>query len=376
VYVNREGVELAEETRRRKADHIKIALNQNVQARQVTTGLEDVCLVHKALPEIDKKKVDLSTMVFGHKFAAPLIVGAITGGTEEALKINSRIAETVEELGLGMGVGSQRAAIENKRLEKTFTIARKKAPTAFLIANIGGIQLVNGYGLKDVKKAIEMIEADAIAIHLNALQEAVQPEGQTNFTGVLEKIREITSEIDTPVIAKETGAGISAEEAREFEDAGVKAIDVGGAGGTSFAAVEYYRARAQENSVQHNLGNTFWDWGIPTAASIVEASVTTKICIIGSGGIRNGIDVAKALTLGASLTSSAYSVLKAANKNMSETRAALSLLIDELRNTMFLVGANSVDELKKTHAVIMGRTAEWLNARGFNVSAKAQRRMD
>ncbi|HXX86960.1 MAG TPA: type 2 isopentenyl-diphosphate Delta-isomerase [Candidatus Acidoferrum sp.] len=367
---------MTEETIRRKADHIRIALNQNVQARQVTTGLEDVYLIHKALPEIDKRKIDLSTTVFGHEFAAPLIVGAITGGTEKAMRINAALAEAVEELGLGMGVGSQRVAIEDRRLERTFTITRKKAPTAFLIANIGGIQLVNGYGSKDVKKAMEMIEADAIAIHLNALQEVVQPEGQTNFKGVLKKIGEITSEIDKPVIAKETGAGISAEDARKLENAGVKGIDVGGAGGTSFAAVEYYREQGQQKDFQRRLGDTFWDWGIPMAASIVETSLKTKVCIIGSGGIRNGLDMAKALTLGANLTSLSYPMLKAANKNLNETRAALSVLTDELRNTMFLVGADSVEELRKAPAVIMGKTAQWLTTRGFNVSAKAQGRLD
>jgi isopentenyl-diphosphate delta-isomerase len=374
MHVNREGIGLAEETARRKADHVRIALRQDVQARLVTTGLEDVHLIHKTLPEADKKRVNLSTTVFNHKFAAPLIVGAITGGTQEASKINSTIAEAVEELGLGMGVGSQRVAVEDGKLEKTFAIARKKAPTAFLIANIGAVQLVNGYGLKEMRKAIEMIDADAIAIHLNALQEAVQPEGQTNFKGVLEKIHEIACEIDKPVIAKETGAGIASEEAKTLEDAGVKGIDVGGAGGTSFAAVEYYRAKEHQNDFQRRLGDTFWDWGIPTAASIVEASMTTKICIIGSGGIRTGIDIAKALTLGGSLTSSSHPLLKAAVKNVDKTIDALSLLIEELRNTMFLVGANSVQQLKKSPVVITGRTAEWLSARGFNVSTKAQGR--
>ncbi|MCK4482646.1 alpha-hydroxy-acid oxidizing protein, partial [Candidatus Bathyarchaeota archaeon] len=193
---------MTEETRKRKSDHIRISLNQNVQARRATAGFEDVYLVHKALPEINKQQIDLSITVFNHTFAAPLIAGAITGGTLEAKKINATIAEAVEELGLGMGIGSQRAAIEDKKLEKTFTVARKKAPTAFLIANLGGVQLVNGYGLKEAKKAIEMIEADAIAIHLNPLQEAVQPEGQTNFQGILKKIGEISGELDKPVIVK------------------------------------------------------------------------------------------------------------------------------------------------------------------------------
>ncbi|HVP93059.1 MAG TPA: alpha-hydroxy-acid oxidizing protein, partial [Acidobacteriota bacterium] len=204
---------MAIETRKRKAEHLRISLKRDVQARQATTGFEDIHFIHRALPEVDKQEIDLSTTVFAHKFSAPLIVGAITGGTLEATKINSAVAEAVEELGLGMGVGSQRAAIEDKRLEKTFVIARKKAPTAFLVANIGGVQLVNGYGVREVKKAIEMIEADAIAVHLNSLQEVVQPEGQTNFKGILGKIGEFAKELDKPIIVKETGAGIAWEEA-------------------------------------------------------------------------------------------------------------------------------------------------------------------
>ena len=233
---------MAQETGKRKADHIRICLEKKAQARKATAGFEDIQLVHRALPEIDRQKINISTSFLGKKLSAPLIVGAMTGGTEEATKINASIAEAVEKLGLGMGLGSQRAAIEDQKLEKTYEIARKKAPTAFLIANIGGVQLVHGYGLKEVKKAIEMIDADALAIHLNALQEAIQPEGQTNFKGILAKITEIAGELDKPVIVKETGCGISAEDAKALEAAGVKAIDVGGVGGTSFAAVEYYRS--------------------------------------------------------------------------------------------------------------------------------------
>jgi isopentenyl-diphosphate delta-isomerase len=364
---------LAEETKKRKADHMRISLNRNVQARQATTGLEDIHFVHRALPEIDKKKIELSTTVFGHKFAAPLIVGAITGGTLEASKINATIAEAVEELGLGMGVGSQRAAIEDKKLEKTFALVRKKAPTAFLIANIGGVQLVNGYGLKEVQKAIEMIEADAIAIHLNPLQEAVQPEGQTNFEGVLEKINEIAKDVDKPIIAKETGAGIAAEEARKLEEVGIKGIDVSGVGGTSFAAVEYYRARGHENSFQRRLGDVFWDWGIPTAVSIVEVFQTINVPVIASGGVRNGVDVAKAVALGASLASFSQPMLQAAVKGVKETKATLSLMIDELRNAMFLTRAESVQSLRKTPIVVTGKTAEWLRTRGFDVDSYARR---
>jgi isopentenyl-diphosphate delta-isomerase len=365
---------LAKETTKRKAEHIRISLNQHVQTRRTTTGFEDVHFIHRALPEIDKQKIDLSTKIFNHNFAAPIIVGAITGGTPEAAKINATIAEAVEELGLGMGVGSQRAAIEDEKLEKTFAIARKKAPKAFLIANIGGVQLAQGYGLKEVKKAIEMIDADAIAIHLNPLQEAIQPEGQTNFKGILEKIGEIAEEIDKPIIAKETGAGIAAEEAKKLEAAGVKGIDVSGAGGTSFAAVEYYRAKDLGDNVQRRLGYVFWDWGISTAVSIVEVSQTVSIPVIASGGIRNGLDVAKALALGGSLTSLSQPILRAAFKGVKETVRVLSLLIDELRNGMFLVGADSVKALRETPIVITGKTAEWLKARGFNAESYARRR--
>ena len=364
---------MAEETKKRKGDHIRICLNQKAQAREATTGFEDIYFVHKALPEIDKEKIDLSTTVFDHKFSAPLIVGAITGGTAEATKINATIAEAIQELGLGMGVGSQRAAIENKKLEKTFAIARKKAPTAFLIANVGGVQLVHGYGLKEVKKAIKMIDADAVAIHLNPLQEAVQPEGQTNFKGILEKIGEIAEELDKPVIAKETGAGIAAEEAKKLATAGVKGIDVGGAGGTSFAAVEYYRAKGPHNSFQRLLGDVFWDWGIPTAVSVAEVAQTVNIPIIASGGIRDGTDTAKALALNASLTSLSQPVLQSAVKGVKEIENTLSLLIEELRNTMFLVGAEKVEHLAKAPIVVTGKTAEWLKTRGFNIENYARR---
>ena len=348
-------------------------MNQNVQARNVTTGFEDTSFIHRALPEIDREKIDLTTRVFGHKFAAPLLVGAITGGTQMATKINATIAEAVEQLGLGMGVGSQRAALEDKKVEETFAIARKKAPKAFLIANIGGVQLKNGYGVQEIQKVVDMIDADAVAIHLNALQETAQPEGQTNFSNVLQKIREVAEEIDKPVIAKETGAGIAFEEARRLEAANVKGIDVSGAGGTSFAAVEYYRAKEREDNVQRRLGDMFWDWGIPTAASIVEAAQATYVPIIGSGGIRSGVDVAKALALGASLASFSQPILRSAVKGVKETFRILSILIDELRNVMFLVGADSVQTLRKTPIVIRGETSEWLRTRGFEVESYAQR---
>ena len=208
---------------------------------------------------------------------------------------------------------------KTKTSKKPTQSPAKKHPHAFLIANIGGVQLVHGYGVKEVKKIVEMIDADAVAVHLNALQEAVQPEGQTNFKGVLAKIAEIASALDKPVIVKETGAGISAEDAKALEDAGVKAIDVGGVGGTSFAAVEYYRSSGKKDGVQHFLGEAFWDWGIPTAVSLIETAQTVKLPIIASGGLRSGTDIAKALALNASLASISQPILQTAVKGAKET---------------------------------------------------------
>jgi len=361
---------MAESTGKRKVDHIRICLEQKAQAKNVTAGFEDVSLVHRALPEINKSKINLSTTFLGKKFKAPIIVGAMTGGAEEATAINASIAEAVEKLGLGMGLGSQRAAIENKSLEKTYRVARDKAPNAFLIANVGGVQLVHGYGVKEVKKIVEMIDADAVAIHLNALQEAVQPEGQTNFQGVLAKISEIAGAIKVPVIVKETGAGISAEDAKALEKAGVKAIDVGGVGGTSFAAVEFYRSTKQKDVY---LGEAFWDWGIPTSVSLVENSQTVKLPLIASGGIRSGTDIAKALALGANLAAVSQPILETAVKGAKETEEKLSCLIEELRNVLFLVGAEKLNDLAKSPVVITGKTAQWLQARGFNLGTYAKR---
>jgi isopentenyl-diphosphate delta-isomerase len=364
---------MAETTGKRKDDHIRICLDEKAQAKNATAGFEDIQLVHRALPEINRQTINLSTTFLGKKFKAPIIVGAMTGGTKKATQINGAIAEAVENLGLGMGVGSQRAAVEDQKLAQTYKIAREKAPTAFLIANIGGVQLVHGYGVKEVKKVVEMIDADAVAVHLNALQEAVQPEGQTNFKGVLAKISEIAATLDKPVIVKETGAGISAEDAKALEDAGVKAIDIGGVGGTSFAAVEYYRSSTEKDAVQHFLGEAFWDWGIATAVSLIETAQTVKLPIIASGGLRSGTDIAKALALNASLASISQPILQTAVKGTVETEEKLKCLIEELRNAMFLVGAETLGDLAYTPVVITGKTAQWLHARGFNLQKYAKR---
>lgn len=364
---------MAEATGKRKIEHIRICLDDKAQAKKATAGFQDIQLVHRALPETDKSKIKLATTFLGKKFSAPIIVGAMTGGTEEAIQINTSIAEAVEKLGLGMGLGSQRAAIENSSLERTYRVAREKAPHAFLIANVGGVQLVHGYGVKEVKKIVEMIDADAVAVHLNALQEAVQPEGQTNFKGVLAKIAEVAGAIDQPVIVKETGAGISAEDAKALEKAGVKAIDIGGVGGTSFAAVEYHRTSKKTGETQHYIGEALWDWGIPTAVSLIETAQSVKLPIIAAGGIRSGTDIAKALALNADLASIVQPILQTAVKGTTETEQKLQCLIEELRNVMFLTGAEKISDLANTPVVITGKTAEWLTARGFNLQKYAKR---
>jgi isopentenyl-diphosphate delta-isomerase len=358
----------------RKADHIEVCLKENVQSRKVTTGFEDVNLVHRALPEIEREEVDISTTVFGYKFSAPIFVGAMTGGTAKATKINAAIAEAVEELNLGMGVGSQRIAIDNPKVEHSFSIVREKAPTAFIIANIGAPQLVSKYGVKEAKKAVEMVQANVLAIHLNALQEAVQPEGDTNYSGLLHKISELTQELDVPVIVKETGAGIASEDAKLLAKTDIAGIDVAGAGGTSWAAVEYYRAKARQDDFSQRLGETFWDWGISTAASIVEAVQSINVPVIASGGIRNGIDVTKALALGSSLASASYPFLQPATKSSEDVKKAIQHLVEEVRNAMFLVGADSIKELQKVPVVLTGKTAEWLKLRGFPPEVYARRK--
>jgi len=358
----------------RKADHIEVCLKEDVQSKKVSTGFEEIHLVHRAIPEIEREEVDLSTTVFGYKFSAPVFVGAMTGGTAKAMKINAAIAKAVEKLGLGMGVGSQRIAIDNPKVAHSFSVVRDKAPTAFILANIGGPQLAGKYGVKEAKKAVEMVKANALAIHLNALQEAVQTEGDTNYSGLLQKIGEVAQALDVPVVVKETGAGICKEDAAMLAAEGVAGIDVSGVGGTSWAAVEYYRAKVRKDGFSQRLGENFWDWGIPTAASLVEAVQTVDVPIIASGGIRNGMDVTKALALGASLASATYPFLGPATIGSEDVKKALQLMVGEVRNAMFLVGANSIQKLQKVPVVLTGIIAEWLEARGFQPEDYARRK--
>lgn len=354
-------------TKERKLDHIKISLGRRVES-EVNTGFEDVFLVHRSLPEIDKREIDLSANFLGRKISAPIIIAGMTGGHEKAKRINQNLALAAQELGIPMGVGSQRAAIENPKLAHTYAIAREVAPDTFLIANLGAVQFCKGYGAEEAKKAVEMISANALAVHLNPLQEAVQPEGDVNFKGALEKISEICKS-STPVIAKETGAGIAGEEALALEKAGVAAIDVGGLGGTSFAAVEHYRWKAKSS-----VAKSFWNWGVPTTISTIECAESVKIPVIATGGIRSGIDAAKALALGASACGIALPLLSKAVESYRAVVEELERIAEELRVAMFLVGARNVEELRNCDAVITGRTKEWLESRGIDCTKFARRR--
>ena len=355
---------MARETTERKKSHITIALNRDVQAH-VSTGFDDVSLVHNALPELDREEIDLSCDLFGHRLGAPVIIESMTGGTPIAAKINGTLGRIAEELQIPMGVGSQRAAIDDSELAYTFKVARENAPSALLLANLGCPQIIREDGIERAIAAVEMIKADALLIHLNALQESVQYEGQTRFRGALGRIRELSSKLDVPVLVKETGAGVSRGTAISVERAGVKGIDVAGLGGTSWAAVEYHRAREKRRARQARLGLAFWDWGIPTAASIVEVARSTKVKLIASGGVRNGLHIAKAIALGAHYGGVAMPLLKSLSRGRNETKENLLSVIDELRTAMFLTGSRNLEQLHKCPVAVTGKTREWLVARGL-----------
>jgi isopentenyl-diphosphate delta-isomerase len=364
-------------TESRKLEHIRICLEREIEST-VSTGFDDITLVHNAVPEINLDDVNVETQFLGHQLKAPLIVTAMTGGHQEALPINKHIAQAVEALGLAMGVGSQRAAVEDASLADSFTVTRENAPNAFLIGNIGAPQLSLGWGVEEVKTAIEMIKADAMAIHFNAAQEAVQPEGEATFAGVLQALKTLITNVSTPFIAKETGAGLSQSAATVLANAGVKALDVAGLGGTSWPAVEVERAKP-EDAMKATLGRWFTNWGIPTAVATFEVaySVKKRIPVIASGGIRTGIDVAKAIAIGADFAGVALPVLSPAILDAKAVQLFLESLIHGLKAAMFLVGASNLKELSQAPLVVTGPTREWLEYRVYEdlIEFKADRRI-
>ncbi len=331
---------------RRKEEGIDVVLNRKVQAKDVTTLLECVHLIHCALPEMDMSDVDLSTKFLGKKLLAPVVVDSMTGGAPRAEEINGTLAEVAERMGFAMGLGSQRAGLLSESMARTYSIARKKAPSAFLFANIGGAQLARGFPVKDAEKLVSMIEADALAVHLNPLQEVIQPEGEAAFKGVLASIRKLCQELSVPVMVKEVGAGISREVARELEGAGVKAINISGAGGTSWAGVETFRAIEKKVLGKASLGSLFWDWGIPTAAALVEVRDAVHVPLMASGGLRNGLEVAKCISLGADVCGMARPMLESASRGTRALEGFAEQTLLELRTSMFVTGARTVSELK------------------------------
>ncbi|MFQ5710206.1 MAG: type 2 isopentenyl-diphosphate Delta-isomerase [Candidatus Geothermarchaeales archaeon] len=351
---------------RRKLEHLKICLEKDVQAKNISTGFEDIHLIHKALPEIDFDEISTSTRFLDHGFKAPILIDAMTGGFEEAGKINAALAEAAERLGIGVVAGSQRIALKNEGAVESFRVLRENAPTAFVAANIGCQQLRGEDKLEVAFRCVEMIDADALAIHLNPLQEVLQLEGETRFEGCLRDLGEVARAISKPVIIKETGAGISGSIARSLRDSGVQAINVSGAGGTSWAAIEHYRSLSAGRKMMAEAGESFRDWGIPTAVCVFEASRCVDLPIVASGGLRSGLDIAKSMALGASLSAMAAPLLPSASEGIEAVLEKLEKMIYELRAAMFLTGSRNLDELKLAEYVVTGRLLQWLKMLGFN----------
>src|SRR6185503_3195066 len=331
----------------RKADHIKINLEKDVRS-VLTTGLEKYRFTHEALPELDLERVDTSLNLFSKPLAAPILISSMTGGTAEAETINLRLAESAQECKVAMGVGSQRAAIEHPDQAKTFQV-RRVAPDIVLFANLGAVQLNYGYGVDECRKAVDMIHADALTLHFNPLQEAVQDAGDTNFANLSKKIEEVCKKIEVPVIAKEVGWGISERTAKLLADCGVSAIDVAGAGGTSWSQVEMHRA---PDEFTRELAATFVGWGIPTADSILNVKkAAPDMTVFASGGIKDGLDIAKCIALGATLGGMASQFLKAAAVSTEKAVEMMKLTKRQIEVTMFAAGVGAFEGLRAERLV-------------------------
>jgi isopentenyl-diphosphate Delta-isomerase len=323
----------------RKADHIRLALDPAMQPHK--NYFDDYCFEHQALPELNYDAIDLSCSFLGRDLTAPLLISCMTGGTPEAARINRNLALAAEAMGIAVGVGSQRKALEDASTVGDFRI-RPYAPSVPILANLGAVQLNYGYGLDHCRRAVSMIEADALVLHLNPLQEVIQPEGQRNFAGLLDKIGHIAANLEVPLIIKEVGCGISRAVAEKLSGVGVRVVDTAGAGGTSWARIEAERAQ------EAGLGDLFANWGIPTPVAIQRLRGIPGLTIIGSGGIRHGIDAAKALAAGADLVGMAYRFLRAANDSSEAVVEKVRRVTEELRMSMFCVGAGSLEALRET----------------------------
>jgi len=319
----------------RKSDHIRINLEEDIHSG-ITTGLERYRFTHEALPEIALSDVNLGLPLFGKQLSAPILISSMTGGTEQATTINRRLAQAAQETGIAMGVGSQRAALEDAAQIPSFKICRDVAPNILLFANLGAVQLNYNYGLDECQRAVEMISADALILHLNPLQEALQVGGDTNFAGLAKKIEEISNKLEVPLIIKEVGWGISERSARVLADCGVDAIDVAGAGGTSWSQVEMHRA---PNEFTRQLAESFIDWGINTADSILNVKkVAPDMTIFASGGLKNGVDIAKSIALGATLGGMTNPFLKAAMESAKKVIDVIELTKKQMQIVFFAAG--------------------------------------
>lgn len=370
---------MADQVKQRKAEHIQIALKQDLSAPQ-SAGWQDIHLVHQALPEVDLDTIDMSVSFLGSHLRYPFLISAMTGGHADALVINRTLAQAAEKYGIALGVGSQRAGILHPEEAPSYAVTREVAPHAFLIGNIGAPQLIEqersqAFTLEQVHSAIAMIEANVLAVHMNSLQEAAQPEGDRRTIGEVQALKRLISQLPLPVIAKETGAGVCREQALLLKSCGVAAIDVGGAGGSSMSAMEEARAREQSQEGSQTIGTLYRNWGIATPISLVEARVA-RLPLIATGGVRNGLDIARALALGASLVGMAYPFLKAASSGFEAVCELVESLILELKVAMQLSGATSIAELRQSDVVVSGETYHWLRLRGFEETLRgmAQRR--
>ena len=352
----------------RKAEHLQVTASRDVNTR-VGAGWADIQLLHEALPEVDLESVDLAVDFLGKRLKAPLVISGMTGGHAMARELNAVLARAAERHGLAMGVGSQRAALRNPTLAYTYAVVRQEAPSALLIANIGAPQLVEqdsgpALGIDEAKAAVAMIAADALAIHLNFLEESVQPEGDRRAAGCAAAIEAVARSAGVPLVAKETGAGLTRSTALRLRDLGVAALDVGGVGGTSFAAIEGLRAETQGDERGRRLGELLRDWGVPTAVAVAGAA-STGLPVVATGGVRTGLDAAKAMALGGSLVGVARPLLQAAMEGDGAVNAWIEQFLHELRTVLFLTGSRTVAEMQARRWVVLGETRSWLEQLGY-----------
>ena len=343
----------------RKLDHLRICLDEHVESGW--SGFSDIRLVHNALPDVDMNSLSLSTTFLARSLSSPLLISAMTGGHPETKEVNRVLGMAAEKYNLAIGTGSQRAAIEDPSLEDTFSVIRDVAPHAFVIGNLGIVQL-RDHGIEWAERAVEMVDADALAIHLNFLQEAIQPEGDHDASGCYDALKELCTSFSVPVVLKETGCGISRETAEDGFAAGVHAIDIGGFGGSSWALIESYRADQETvaGDQLYKLGSLFADWGIPTVVSLAELQALHKPMIAG-GGLRTGVDIAKSLVLGATLGGMALPLLQPACEGIEALCEAVDMIHHELFVSLFLTGSRSVSDLSNVRYYISGTTREMLS---------------